>query len=192
MPWPAKISRAFAIEGDSNGAIDNRYYGAYNKLLYTLFPPDSDFTVSPNYLPSDINNMTDFIALFEVMFRDHRVLVLQVNPPQCLSMMSAREAADKQMRHRLSDSLELNLRLAAMKVLPVLHGISAMGTKLCFYKLETASWRITPRPITSNPEYTIDPAPRDRWDCDILEAEGEQRLRSLVARITEECECLQA
>ncbi|KAI6031115.1 hypothetical protein PISMIDRAFT_671722 [Pisolithus microcarpus 441] len=185
MPWPTKISRAFATEGGPNGAIDNRYYGAYNKLLYTLFPPDSDFTVSPNYLPSDIDNITDFVALFEVMFRDHPVLVLQMKPPQCLSMMSAREAADKQMRDRLADLLERAL-------LPVLHGISAIGTKLCFYKLEKASCRITPRRITNNPEYTIDVAPRDRWDCDILEAEGEQRLRSLVAQITEACKCLQA
>jgi hypothetical protein len=28
-------------------------FHAYNKLLYTLFPADTDFTVVPQYMPSD-------------------------------------------------------------------------------------------------------------------------------------------
>lgn len=35
-----------------------------------------------------------------------------------------------------------------------------------------------------------DPAPADRWDCDILEPAGEERLRLIVNRIMEECAAL--
>ncbi|KZT03151.1 uncharacterized protein LAESUDRAFT_660259 [Laetiporus sulphureus 93-53] len=187
MPWPSKITRAFATVEEEAGVIvyENQYYGPYNKLLCTLFPPDSDFIVSPNYLPGNVDGAAGVIISFEITLRQHPVLVLEVKPPQHLSLDSTREAADRQVRRRLVD-------LSGRALLPVLYGISAMGTKLCFYEFETAPRRMTPRRIPSDPELTTDVAPKEQWDCDVLEADGEQRLRALARQITEACERLQA
>ena len=68
-----------------------------------------------------------------------------------------------------------------------------MGTKLSFYELERAPRIMTPRGtgILSDPEFTVNIGPREWWDCDVLEADGEQRLRALVTHITEACKHLQ-
>ncbi|KAF9503564.1 hypothetical protein BS47DRAFT_789130 [Hydnum rufescens UP504] len=189
MPWPSKITRAFAtVEGGTDIFVhENRYYGPYNKLLNTLFPPDSDFIVSPNYIPANIDNDTNFILSFEITLRHCTVLILEVKPPQHLLFYSVREAADEQIRRRLVDLSDLSGRAP----LPVLYGISAMGTKLCFYELEKAPRRLTPQRIPRDREFTNDVAPQERWDCDVLEANGEQRLRALATQITEACERLQ-
>ena len=75
--------------------------------------------------------------------------------------------------------------------LPVLYGVSAMGTKLCFYEFEKATGRMTPQSIPSNPGSTMDVAPQEQWDCDVLDAVGEQRLRALATQITRACEHVQ-
>jgi len=67
-----------------------------------------------------------------------------------------------------------------------------MGTKLCFYEFEKAQRTITPKHIPRDPGFMIDAAPQERWDYDALEANGEQKLRKLVTKITEACEGLQA
>ncbi|KAI0029619.1 hypothetical protein K488DRAFT_56019 [Vararia minispora EC-137] len=183
MPWPSKITRAFAtVEVEAH---ESQYYGPYNKLLCTLFPPDSDFTVSPNYIPGYVDGGADFIVSFEITFHQHPVLVLEIKPPHHLSLISTREVADRHIRRRLADLSERSL-------LPVLHGVSAIGTKLCFYEFEKTSGRMSPRRIPSDPELVTDVAPKVRWDCDILEASGEQRLRVLATQIIEACERLQA
>ncbi|KAH9957031.1 hypothetical protein BC827DRAFT_1228374 [Russula dissimulans] len=187
MPWSPKITRAFAAV--KRGAVpithENQYYGPYNKLLNTLFPPDSDFIVSPNYLPVDVDGAADFVVTFEVTLHQYHVLIIEVNPPQHLSFRSTREKADRQIRNRLVD-------LEGHTPLPILYGISAVGTRLCFYEFEKASRRTTPRFIPSDLEFATDVAPQERWDCDVLEADGEQRLRALATHIIEACERLQA
>ncbi|KZT07352.1 uncharacterized protein LAESUDRAFT_651857, partial [Laetiporus sulphureus 93-53] len=160
-------------------------YGPYNKLLYTLFPTDSDFIVSPKYLLGNNEGSADIIVSFEITLRQHPVLIVQVKPPQHLLLNSTREAADRQIRLRLID-------FSGRALLPVLYGISAIGTKLCFFEFEKASRRMIPRRISGDPEFTIDVAPQKRWDSDVLEADGEQRRRALAAKITEACERLQA
>jgi hypothetical protein len=214
MPWPSKITRAFStVEGGADIVIhDNRFYGPYNKLLYTLFPADSDFIVSPNYIPGNNDGGADFIISFEINLRRRPVFIIDVKPPQHLSFNSTREAADRQIRRRLVDlsgvcsgvvadcalmHLPADSLPSELAPLPVLYGISAIGTKLCFYEFAKVPRRLTPRRLTpqripSDPEFTTDVAPRERWDCDVLEANGEQRLRALTAQITEACERLQA
>ncbi|PCH35861.1 hypothetical protein WOLCODRAFT_156555 [Wolfiporia cocos MD-104 SS10] len=105
MPWPSKITRAFTTVEDIV-VHENQYYGSYNKLLYTLFPADSDFIVLPNYIPGNMDGGADFIVSFEITLHQHPVLVLEVKPPQHLSLISTREAADRQIRRRLVDLSE--------------------------------------------------------------------------------------
>ncbi|OCH89717.1 hypothetical protein OBBRIDRAFT_813038 [Obba rivulosa] len=73
----------------------------------------------------------------------------------------------------------------------VLH---ALGTKLCFYHLDStrAHAEILPRATPCRPAMVNDPAPAERWDCDILEAGREKRFRAVVDKIKEACARLEA
>ena len=57
-----------------------------------------------------------------------------------------------------------------------------MGTKLRFYTAE-AGGAITPLRIVSDDQFSIDTAPLECWDCDVLEAEGGARLKTVVYEI---------
>ena len=61
-----------------------------------------------------------------------------------------------------------------------------MGTRLCFYRKHRDS-PIVPPGIPSHPDYDSDPAPRARWDCDILEEEGIQKFQTMVEEIKQGC-----
>jgi hypothetical protein len=67
-----------------------------------------------------------------------------------------------------------------------------MGTRLCFYHLDTtdlAALEVIPLNIVPrHPTRVNDTAPVERWDCDILDAEGEARLRAVVDSIKAACE----
>ena len=62
----------------------------------------------------------------------------------------------------------------------ILHGVSAFGTQLCFYRLDTTTKQITPLTAGGVP-------PVHQWDCDLLAAEGERRFRRVCEEIMEEC-----
>jgi len=206
MPWSSKITRAFATIQGGDNIHENQYYGPYNKLLYTIFPADTDFAVSPNYLPpNDDDGGADFTMSFELTFRQRPVLILEVKPPQHLLFHLKRETADTHIRCHLIDlsgawccyrsrprDLTTNFLLSGLAALPVLYGISAIGTRLCFYEFEKGPRRMTPQRIPSDHQSVVDVAPREQWNCDILESDGEQRLRALATQITEACERLQA
>jgi hypothetical protein len=53
---------------------------------------------------------------------------------------------------------------------------------------------IEPRPIPVRPElrFDTDTTPQERWDCDILEDEGETRFKSVVEEIKQACAVLRA
>jgi hypothetical protein len=73
--------------------------------------------------------------------------------------------------------------------IPTLHAVSALGTKLCFYQVDTTTDEpeILPRAITRRPTVVNDTAPQKRWDCDILEPRGEAKFRQVVDEIKAEC-----
>lgn len=100
MPWPPKVQAGFTKLPTIPSEAD--FHGPYNKLLYTLFPADSDFTVVPHYLPGS-RESADFIVMFEVLLEDKPVLVLELKAPARLQYPSTREDADLQIRTRLRD-----------------------------------------------------------------------------------------
>ena len=73
--------------------------------------------------------------------------------------------------------------------LPVLHAISAMGTQLCFYH-KARNQPIVPLRIPAHPELETDTSPEARWDCNILEEEGEQKFKRVVDEIKQGCAAL--
>ncbi|KAF8228267.1 hypothetical protein L208DRAFT_1404198, partial [Tricholoma matsutake] len=70
----------------------------------------------------------------------------------------------------------LSAREEAKKTLifKFLNAVSAIGTKLCFY---TADDRVITPPRIQ----------RERWDCDVLEAEGAAPLKAIIHEIQQTC-----
>ena len=203
MPWPDKVLRQFQAVPTNPSESD--FHGPYNKLLYTLFPSDTDFTVVPQYLQHASSKASDYIVTFEVFLSNRPVFILNLKPPTHLTFISTRQAADQQVRERLSDlaskqwivTNELNMTTdewSGQCPISTLHAVSAMGTRLCFYRLDTTNpdADILPLAIQRHPTRVNDTAPAERWDTDILDSQGELRLRAVVEEIKEACAQLNA
>lgn len=175
MPLPATVIRRFQAVPPNPRETD--FYGPYNKLPSYLFPPDSAFTVVP---PQDLVDSSRLD--FAVYHKTSLVFGLEVKTPTDLMYISSRKLADVHMRELLIDFGE-------ECPIPTLHAVSAMGTRLCFYQLDTTdvAAEIVPHWIPQNSTRVIDTAPAERWDCDILDANGEQRLRTVADEIKEAC-----
>ena len=50
--------------------LSSDFRGAYNKLLYTLFLPDTDFTVVPEYLKPASSKSSDYTVTFEIFLEN--------------------------------------------------------------------------------------------------------------------------
>lgn len=57
-----------------------------------------------------------------------------------------------------------------------LHGVSAFGTHLYLYRLDTTTKQITPLTVGGVP-------PIHQWDCDLLAAEGSAGFARFVKRL---------
>ena len=176
--WPAKVLRQFNLVPQNPQESD--FHGAYNKLLNFYFPPDSDFSVFPQYHRLGSKESIDYVVLFEIFLANRPVFVLELKAPSSIEFISTRAEADEQIRTRLGD-------LAGHCPLPTLHGVSAIGTKLCFYTIDKATMEMTPQQIARHPTRVNDIAPAHRWDCDILAPGGETRLKAVFQEIIEGC-----
>lgn len=180
-PWPSDISRLFLSLPANPSESD--FYAPYNKLLSTLFPVDTAFTVAPQpHLVADSGNSITILVEYVVFYEDKPVFILEITNPSKLRLLSAREDGDNQIRRRIRD-------LRATCPLPTLHAVSAFGTKLCFYNAK-AGWSIAPPKIPPHAELMSDTAPQSRWDCDLTEDEGAIRLKEVVNEIRNQCENL--
>jgi len=101
MVWPDKVIHQFQTVPANPQECD--YYGPYNKLLHTLFPADSDYTVIPQYLEPHLSESPDWIMIFEVFLVNQPILILELKKPADLDLVSARELADSQIRRRMGD-----------------------------------------------------------------------------------------
>ncbi|KAF8492422.1 hypothetical protein F5888DRAFT_1619057 [Russula emetica] len=163
--WPAKVQRQFDIaQAAGNDTLENVLHVPYNKLLNTLFPVDTDFTVIPNFQEINSTKGAEYLVTFEHFLKNLPVFVL-LKREKNFSVRSKRTAADDQLRGRLGDLIDAC-------PLPVLHGVSAFGTKLCFYSI-TKVGLVSTEYIPASPQYVTDTAPVDRWDYDILTDEGD-------------------
>ncbi|KAI9451965.1 hypothetical protein F5148DRAFT_1237750 [Russula earlei] len=176
-PWSAKITKRFSTVPAN--ARENDFYAMGHTINFCI--PLPDYTVAPyTYSIIDSHDSVNFIIEFEVLLEDKSVLFLEIKEPAEITLKSAREEADSQMRKRMGD-------LAPICPLDTLNGVSAFGTQLSFYTYDKHT-HILPARIPPHPKLETDTAPLNRWDCNILEDEGVQRFQDLVAEIKRECE----
>jgi len=154
---------------------------AYNKLLNTLFPVNTPYTVFPQvHRHEDFAHVTARTT-FTVYFRNTPVFLLDLHSYPTLSRISAREAADDHMRMHVRD-------LVPYCPLPTLHAVCAFGTRLAFYTVTTGQAILPLRAAALRPHE--DTTPADWWDCDLLEDDGAIRLKEVINKIRNQCENL--
>jgi len=175
--WPDKIIQQFQVVHSNRH--DSDFLAPYNKLLHTFFPPNSDFTVVPQCLQPSSHDSACPIIGFEIQFRNWPVLILEL---KCPSAISACREADDQIRRRMGD-------LVGHCPLPTMHAVSAIGTALCFYSLDTAdaNGEILPLRITYD-DYTW--APANQWEYNILGEGGEAKLWAIIEEVLQGCAAL--
>jgi hypothetical protein len=178
--WPEKVLRQFQAVPASCRESD--FYGPYNKLLNYYFAPDTDFTVVPQYLKAASRDSADFIFCFEIRLENKPVFIVELKDPAAIQHISTRAEADDQSRRRIID-------LAESCPLNKLHAVSALGTKLCFYSLDVQNLaaRIDPPRIDRDPDTVNDYVPAERWDRDVLDASGEDKLLAVINEIKTGC-----
>jgi hypothetical protein len=103
------------------------------------------------------------------------VFFVEVNPGVAIRHLSARAAADKQMRGRIEELFDQSLS--------EIHGVSAFGSKLCFYCYDKHTQTLTPQPFPRHSYIVTKTAPADRWDTDIMTDEGFDRFMGIVEHV---------
>ncbi|KAG2126285.1 hypothetical protein DEU56DRAFT_542830 [Suillus clintonianus] len=153
--------------------IPNKYYGAYLAVLWKAF--GEPYTVHPMYeLPECYKDPSllpegktakDFFVTYAITLKNNPLLFLEIKPPGHLNDLSARFAADKQMRERFHS-------LRPITTTSRLHGISVMGQRLAFYYMDKSNGCVFPK---------SGDVPIDWWKTDITTRAGQQEL-NMVAR----------
>jgi hypothetical protein len=100
MPWTSSTERQFRMVATKHYWTD--FHGPYNKLLCTLFPADSDFIVCPRYETGSYESPEPRF-LFDVLYDDKLVFMLEHKSPQAFKYGSQRDDADLKLRQRIED-----------------------------------------------------------------------------------------
>ena len=180
MPWPAHIVAKSSRLLDTE-TIENKFYGVYNSILHECFPP-SQFTVTPQYITAEAqaggtggtNSAISYVI--EPLDLDSPIFFIEIKPPTHLPSMSARKAADSQVRTRF-------VQLAHLVQIPRLYGVSAIGRQLCYYTYERASGAIQPVALADSTSFVADTAPIERWNTNIMEEHGHVLFMMIVKEI---------
>ena len=176
MPWDEYTLAQFESALPQGEYDESEYYGPYNGLLNDLFPKNEHYMVVPQYKRPAHLTSVDFTTIFLVRRHNHPVFFLEIKPAGHIHHAHPRALADKQMRERFED-------LGDHVEIPILYGVSAIGTKLCFYKYTKETGDLEPELIPSSTSRVIDTAPIDRWDVDVLMPHGERLLRTIVDHV---------
>jgi hypothetical protein len=152
-------------------------YGAYNSLLFDLFPVSEHYMVAPRVkrFTRSAGNHTIRYVVFK---RNILILFVEIKTFMALNLPSARASADDKM-HKILLGFSSD-RLPQSKLI----GISVMGTRFAMYEYTTNDRRIDPPRFTRS-DILTDTAPKERWSDDIMEDSGEAKLKTLVNEVKE-------
>ncbi|KAJ6478806.1 hypothetical protein C8R47DRAFT_1019615 [Mycena vitilis] len=184
MALPSYVSERFNLV-DRNTPDEREWYGSINTLLGYLFPPQH-YEVAPQCKGPVYPGSTDFTTIYVVRFTQahikHPVCFVEMKPANDIHQLSARAAADQQMRERFRDLVE-------DLIIPKLIGFSFLGSRYAVYEYDRVSRILTPPAIPANPSSIDDTAPAVRWADDFLDADdGEAKLLKVVQSIRHLCE----
>jgi len=180
MPWPDYILEQFDTVTPLGEVDEVEYYGPFNGLLQEVFPSPEHFMVVPQYKHPTHPQSIEFTTIFIVRRHKHPVFFIEIKPAGHIKKISDRAAADEQMRQRY-DALVEEIDI------PILYGVSALGTKFSVYTYESQTKTLTPPKIEKDLRVVKDRAPANWWNLDVLTHEGEQRIRQIVDHVKAMC-----
>jgi len=181
--WNENVLKRFkSVENDST--FEKRYYAPYNKLLNSIFPSNTNFTVSPVAYPVDSRDSIDFAVEYLITIEEHDqntpVLFIEIKDPTTLSSLASRRSANDQMIHRFE-------QLINTCHIPILYGISAFGTKILIYTLNIETGDLNPTFPPPHPHKININITKDTWNLDILENEGAVVLNNVFTHVMQMC-----
>ena len=193
LPWPEFLHRYFkgciAVDIEEGvGVEDDTFFGPMTRLVFTLFyAEDHPYDVSPLFRPSRSRKHPKVPTIL-VEAKQHPIFFLQIKSPGLLADGSKRQEADEQMRRKFEE-------LGPLLNIPTLYGVSAFGTRVAFYEYDRATRDIQPtqadgcacaeQKTVNQPAAEV--APIERWDSDVLEKEGADRLKDIARRVKDMC-----
>ena len=169
MPWPEFITLQFELVNKFT-TEERDYYGPFNALLNQLFPASEYYQIAPQF--KRVAGSINFTIIYLIARRKVPVLFIELKTHVAYDTDS-----DDQMRDRVLDFT------AGSIPIPKLYGLSALGTRFCVYEYTVANRSLTPTRIVPHPELATDTAPKETWNLDILEPQGEARLKEVVGHI---------
>lgn len=174
--WNENVIKRFeVVEKDST--FEKRYYAPYNKLLNSVFPSNTNFTVSPVV---SVDFAVEYLVTIEEHDRNTPILFIEIKDPTTLSSFSSRRDANEQMIHRFE-------QLISTCHIPILYGISAFGTKILIYTLNIETGNLTPTFPPPHPRKININIKEDAWNLDILENEGAVVLNNIFTHVIQMC-----
>lgn len=172
MPWPEFITSQFELVNKFT-TEESDYYGPFNALLNQLFPASEYYQIAPQF--KRVAGSINFTIIYLIARRKVPVLFIELKTHVAYDTDS--KAADDQMRDRVLDFTAGSIPISK------LYGLSALGTRFCVYEYTVANRSLTPTRIVPHPELATDTASKERWNLDILEPQGEARLKEVVGHI---------
>jgi len=172
MPWPDYVTTQFNLVNPCT-TDESEYYGSFNTLLTSLFPPTENFQVAPQFIRT--RDPIDFTVIFIVMKRKAPVFFIDVKTYLAFDHTPSRREADDQMRNMFLDFSSLPL--------PKVYGISALGTRFSVYEYHSDTRILTPELILPDLDVVSDIAPQDRWNYDVMTPEGEAKFKQIAGEI---------
>jgi len=174
MPWRDDINLQFELVNKFT-TEESDYYGPYNTLLTALFPSTEGYQVAPQYKRKA--GSIDFTIVYIITRRRVPIFFVEIKNYLALEKAFDRGEADDQMRGRFLEFSSGSLPI------PTLYGLSALGTRLCIYEYTVETRTLTPPRIIPHPDIVTDIAPKERWDLELFEPQGEARLKQVVDHI---------
>jgi hypothetical protein len=173
--WKNHIVKQFDIINRST-TKESDLFGAYNTLLFDLFPPSECYDVAPLFRRNTGTRpgSVDYTISYVVFKSEIPIFFVEIKTFVALDLGSARAVADNQMRTIFLDFSSDPLPQAK------LIGISAMGTHFAVYEYTTDDRHLNPPRINHHPGIIPDTAPKERWGYDLMEDSGEAKFKALV------------
>ena len=137
------------------------------------------YQIFPQQKLPGLRRTIDYVVVCAILQHRLPIYFIEIKTRPALDRINRRGAADTQMRRRFEDIATSFEHIPV----PVLIGISAMGTRFATYRYRTNNQAITPAKITPNIELVNDTAPRWWWRHDILRRTGEAALRALANEV---------
>jgi hypothetical protein len=197
MPWPSFVVEQFSSIDRTNGD-EVIYYAPYRNLLNFAFPSSEQFQITPHFLGPLGHTSIDFNTFYLVRKRHCPVLFLHMKTAAALGRRKSRAEADCDIREQLI-RLTSSQATPGWKDVPLLYGISTMGSQFRVYIHDRDTRTVTPSIMEvqdrqsqsqrrdSGSGSDSDAPPPSMWAHDLLNEEGEQVLMALIEEVKAMC-----